>query len=186
MTTTQLLNYYDEKNAEFKNIVKKMQSMKASPERVALAQKAKAISYTLEFLPTFLDNQRLDPNDPEHTKKRWQFVNDLQNMLVFSAFTNQPLENCSIEFLLMVNNFKFMIEKSGIYKISIDWSNFSIKSEVKLDELHPAQINFINNKYNINIPLPKANEEKANAEFCEAMQEINSLLSANGISQIGF
>lgn len=183
---TTLLNYYDEKNAEFKSIVKKMQGMKASPERVALAQKAKALSYTIEFLPSFLDNQLLDPNDPEHTKKRWQFVNDLQNMLIYYAFTNQTMENCSLEFLLMVNNFKFMIEKNGIYHITIDWNKFTIKSEVKLDELHPAQINFINNKYNINIPLPKANEEKANTEFCEAMQEINSLLSANGISQIGF
>lgn len=184
--TTQLLNFIDEKNIEFKNIINQMKKMKASPERVALAQKAKAISYTLEFLPSFLDNQLLDPNDKDNTQKRWQFVNDLQNLLIFYAFTNQPMENCSLEFLLMVNNFKFMIEKNNIYKIQINWQNFSIKSEVKIDELHPAQINFINNKYGINIPLPKANEEKANAEFCEAMQEINSLLSANGISQIGF
>lgn len=184
--TTQLLNYYDEKNAEFKDLVKKMQGMKASPERVALAQKAKALSYTIEFLPSFLDNQLLDPEDKEHTQKRWKFVNDLQNMLVYFAFTNQLLENCSLEFLLMVNNFRFMIEKSGIYKIKIDWNNFTIKATVCIDKLHPAQINFINNKYNINIPLPKADEEKANADYCEAMQEINSLLSANGISQIGF
>lgn len=183
---TQLRNYIEEKNEQFKQLVKQMQKMKASPERVALAQKAKMISYTLEFLPSFIDNQLLDPNDKDNTQKRWQFVNDLQNMLVYYAFTNQPMENCSLEFLLMVNNFKFMIEKNNIYKIKIDWQNFSIKSEVKLDELHPAQINFINNKYNINIPLPKADEEKTNAEFCDAMQEINSLLSANGISQIGF
>lgn len=184
--TTQLLNFIDEKTIEFKTIAKKMKSMKASPERVALAQKAKMISYTLEFLPSFINNQILDPNDKDNTQKRWQFVNDVQNMLVYSAFTNQPLENCSIEFLLMVNNFRFMIEKSGIYKIKINWNNFAIKAEVAIDKLHPAQINFINDKYNINIPLPKADEEKANAEFTETMQEINSLLSANGISQIGF
>ena len=135
---------------------------------------------------TFIDNHTLDPNNTDNSQKRWQFVNDIQNMLVYYAFTNQVLSNCSLEFLLMVNTFKFMIEKKGIYHINIDWNNFTIKSEVKIDELHPAQINFINNKYNINIPLPKADEEKANADFCEAMQEINSLLSANGISQIGF
>ena len=186
MTTTQLEKTIEEKTKELKALVKKIQEMKASKEKVELAQKAKAISYTLEFLPSFLDNQTLDPNNPDNSQKRWQFVNDLQNMLVYYAFTNQKLENCSLEFLLMVNTFKFMIEKKGIYNIIIDWNNLTIKSEVKIDELHPAQINFINNKYGINIPLPKADEEKANADFCEAMQEINSLLSANGISQIGF
>ena len=184
--TTQLEKTIEEKTKELKALVKKIQGMKASPEKVELAQKAKTISYTLEFLPSFLDNQTLDPDSPDNSAKRWQFVNDLQNMLVYYAFTNQTLNNCSLEFLLMVNTFKFMIEKKGIYHIIIDWNNFSIKSEVKIDKLHPAQINFINNKYNINIPLPKADEERANSDFCEAMQEINSLLSANGISQIGF
>ena len=55
--------FVEEKTKELKALVKKIQGMKASPEKVALAQKGEAISYTLEFLPTFIDNQTLVPHN---------------------------------------------------------------------------------------------------------------------------
>ena len=52
--TTQLEKTMEEKTKELKALVKKIQGMKASPEKVEIAQKAKEISYTLEFLPAFI------------------------------------------------------------------------------------------------------------------------------------